>query len=46
MILHILLGGGILDDLIGIIAGHAYYYLDDLFPRRYGYRILKTPDFL
>lgn len=31
-------------SLIGIIVGHTYYYLEDVFPNQPGgFRILKTP---
>jgi Derlin-2/3 len=33
-------------DLIGIGAGHAYYYMVDIYPILYGQRPLKTPSFL
>lgn len=32
-------------DVIGIVVGHAYYYLCDIFPRLYGWHPLQTPDF-
>lgn len=32
-----------LGDLIGIIVGHIYYFLEDVLPRTHGYRLLKTP---
>jgi Derlin-2/3 len=44
--LHILMGASPIPDLIGIVAGHIYHYLDDFYPRHYGNRILKTPQFL
>jgi Derlin-2/3 len=32
------------DDILGIVAGHAYYYLEDVFPRiSGGSRPLRTP---
>src|SRR4051794_17965366 len=33
-------------DLIGIGAGHAYYYFVDIYPLLYGATPLKTPSFL
>ncbi|CAF2525728.1 unnamed protein product [Rotaria sp. Silwood2] len=34
-------------DLMGIIAGHIYYFLEDIFPRKQGgFRVLRTPRFL
>jgi Derlin-2/3 len=43
----LLLGNSIIVDLMGIIVGHIYYFLEDIFPRQNGgFRILKTPRFL
>eukprot|EP01095_Lingulamoeba_sp_RSL-Kostka_P006473 TRINITY_DN202_c1_g1_i1.p1 TRINITY_DN202_c1_g1~~TRINITY_DN202_c1_g1_i1.p1 ORF type:complete len:237 (-),score=45.10 TRINITY_DN202_c1_g1_i1:216-926(-) len=45
----LLLGGfhAIFDDILGIIVGHVYFYLEDIYPQyRPGRRILKTPNFL
>jgi hypothetical protein len=44
--LHVLMGGSPIADLVGIVCGHIYHYLDDYYPRFYGQRILKTPQFL
>lgn len=33
-------------DLIGIAAGHLYYYWHDVFPAVYGYTPLETPHYL
>ena len=33
-------------DVIGIVVGHAYYYLSDVFPRLYGWYPLQTPGIL
>ncbi|KAK9819602.1 hypothetical protein WJX72_000162 [[Myrmecia] bisecta] len=30
-------------DLMGMVAGHAYYFLEDVYPRMTGRRPLKTP---
>lgn len=35
-----------LGDLVGIIVGHMYYFLEDVLPRTHGYRPLKTPLFI
>ena len=41
------LGGDPTDDLIGIIVGHIYYYLEDVFPNlEGGFKMLGTPEFL
>lgn len=43
----LLLGNSIIVDLMGIVVGHVYYFLEDVFPREQGgFRILKTPQFL
>ena len=44
--LSVLLGNGPVVDLLGMAAGHTYYYLEDVYPRTYrgrGRRFLKTP---
>jgi hypothetical protein len=33
-------------DLLGMAAGHAYYFLEDVYPRMSGRRLLKTPGFV
>jgi Derlin-2/3 len=43
----VLLGGSTTVDIMGIIVGHTYYYLEDVFPNTNGgFRILKTPRFM
>jgi hypothetical protein len=43
----LLLGNSVIVDLMGIIVGHIYYFLEDVFPRQQGgFRLLKTPRFL
>eukprot|EP00884_Botryococcus_braunii_P003480 jgi/Botrbrau1/13132/Bobra.0187s0087.1 len=42
----ILRGSPIMDDLLGICAGHCYYFFEDVYPRLTGRRVLKTPEFL
>ena len=39
-------GGDIVSDLIGIAAGHLFYYLKDLAPINHNLDLLKTPGFL
>ncbi|ODM90037.1 Derlin-2 [Orchesella cincta] len=42
-----LLGNSVQTDLIGIVVGHSYYFLHDVFPNQpNGFRILKTPQFM
>ncbi|CAG8454839.1 3510_t:CDS:2 [Scutellospora calospora] len=38
--------GDVLSTAIGIIAGHIYYYLQDLYPASGGPRLLNTPQLL
>lgn len=43
----VLLGNAVYVDLMGIAVGHAYYFLEDVFPNVMGgFKILKTPQFL
>ena len=39
-------GGDIVGDIVGIAAGHLYYYIKDLAPINHQLDILKTPQFL
>ncbi|KAK7804120.1 hypothetical protein U0070_002463 [Myodes glareolus] len=42
-----LLGNSVLTDLLGIVVGHIYYFLEDVFPNQPGgKRLLLTPSFL
>jgi len=38
--------GGTIFDLMGIAVGHLYYFLEDVYPRTSGRRVLKTPGIL
>ncbi|CAF5193624.1 unnamed protein product, partial [Rotaria magnacalcarata] len=43
----LLLGNSVIVDLMGIVVGHVYYFLEDIFPREQGgFKILRTPRFL
>nr|XP_038955018.1 derlin-3 isoform X7 [Rattus norvegicus] len=43
----LLLGNSVITDLLGIIVGHIYYFLEDVFPNQPGgKRLLLTPSFL
>lgn len=46
IIFNIVSGGGIYDNVIGIIAGNIYYFLVDVLPVTKNIKILKTPKFL
>ena len=39
----VLTGGDPFTDLIGIAAGHSYYYLKHVLPTSHGYDFLRTP---
>lgn len=41
-----LMGGSPLAELVGILAGHFYFFFEDIIPRTHGYRLLKTPQFM
>uniref|UniRef100_A0A5K3FJ59 Derlin n=1 Tax=Mesocestoides corti TaxID=53468 RepID=A0A5K3FJ59_MESCO len=42
-----LLGNNATVDFVGIVIGHLYYVLEDVFPNQpNGFRILRTPEFL
>lgn len=43
----LLLGNAVLVDLMGIVVGHIYYFLEDVFPHQpHGFKVLKTPRFI
>jgi hypothetical protein len=46
MAFHMLMGGSPIYDLIGIIAGHMYYFVMFYYPREYNKVLLQTPGFL
>ncbi|CAN1326841.1 DER2.2 [Linum perenne] len=39
----VLVGASAWVDLLGMMAGHAYYFLEDVYPRMTGRRPLRTP---
>lgn len=42
-----LLGNTVIIDVLGILIGHIYYYLEDVFPEQPGgFKLLKTPEIL
>ena len=43
---NIVSGQGIYDNIVGIIAGNVYYFLEDVLPVQKNIKILKTPKFL
>ncbi|KAK9064196.1 hypothetical protein SSX86_015576 [Deinandra increscens subsp. villosa] len=42
----VLVGASAWVDLLGMMAGHAYYFLEDVYPKMTGRRPLKTPLFI
>lgn len=47
MAFTILIGGSPVMDIVGVVAGHAYYFLIDVLPQQtQGQQVLKTPQFL
>ena len=40
---HLFTGGNPFNDLIGVAAGHSYFYLTEVLPDSHGYDLLKTP---
>lgn len=48
LVLGTLLAGGSppVHDIIGILVGHLYHFMDDIVPKRYGVTVLRTPAFL
>ncbi|KAJ9562909.1 hypothetical protein OSB04_008069 [Centaurea solstitialis] len=42
----VLVGASAWADLLGMVAGHAYYFLEDVYPRMSGRRPLRTPSFI
>lgn len=43
----VLLGNAVWVDLMGMVVGHMYYFIEDVFPeQRGGFRLLSTPQIL
>jgi Derlin-2/3 len=43
---QLLIGGNIWVDLLGLAAGHIYYFIKEVVPQEYGKTLIKTPAFL
>lgn len=43
MAFHLFTGGNPLNDLIGVAAGHTYYFLKNILPESHNINIIKTP---
>lgn len=46
MFFQMLMGGSIWGDLMGLAAGHLYYFLRDVVPQEYGRTLIRTPQFM
>ncbi len=46
VLFHMLVGGDIIGDLMGIFVGHVFFYLSEVYPRVTNRRLLATPQFL
>ena len=46
MFFNMLLGGSPWGDLLGVAAGHTYYFLKEVLPAENGMTLLKTPGFI
>jgi len=44
--LNVAMGGSPFQDLLGIFAGHLYYFCVELYPRAHGVNIIQTPQFI
>ncbi len=44
--IRLILGNNIIPALLGIVVGHAYYFVVDVLPTTHGKIILRTPSFL
>lgn len=46
LLMDLFMGQSIIPDIIGLLAGHCYYFLKSVCPRTYGKDYLPTPKFL
>jgi len=44
--MSMLMGGSPIPELLGILAGHFYYFCEEILPVTHGIRPLKTPEFM
>lgn len=44
--LTLLMGGDVMEVIIGILVGHLWVFLRDIVPRQYGWNVLRTPEFV
>ncbi|KAH9586200.1 Derlin [Trypanosoma melophagium] len=43
LLFHVIMGGAFMEDIVGIVIGHLYYFLKDVFPETHGMNPLRTP---
>ena len=46
LVLGMILGGGMVSDLLGIVLGHTYFFITDIVPRNYNKNLIWTPEFM
>ena len=46
VLFHVVLGGSVVQDLVGIVCGHLYYMAADVFPKTHGTTLIRTPMWL
>jgi Derlin-2/3 len=42
----VIMGGSPIPDIVGIVVGHVFYYLMEIYPFQYNRRLIQTPQFL
>jgi hypothetical protein len=45
LLFTLLIGGDVWADVVGLAAGHLYFFLADVVPLEYGINLIKTPNF-
>eukprot|EP01038_Epipyxis_sp_PR26KG_P009695 gene9695-13049_t len=43
--IRLIMGGSIVEPLVGIAVGHIYYFLSQVLPQSHGINLVKTPNF-
>jgi hypothetical protein len=46
MLFNLLMGGFPLLELVGVVAGHAYYFMQYVYPETYGRTLITCPEFV
>lgn len=46
MAVSLIMGGNWQADLLGILVGHVYYFLKEVYPRASGREVIRTPMWL